>query len=916
MVLLLVFRSPIAAFVPALFGIAAVESGYGAVGLLAELHPITDVATALTSMMGLALGVDYSLLLVSRYREELASGLTPAQAAVAAQQSAGRTVLFAGVTLIIAMLAAIALSPGDFLFSAAASVATVALVSMAGSFLAAPAMLALIGTRIDRWRIGGAPREGGAWAAMARGVQRRPILWGGLALVPLLGLSVPALGLDTGPPDVRALPASSPARQDAQRVADVFGAGWAAPFEVYVADPSGPITTGKRLKAMATWQAKVARWPDVDTVIGPGAIATKQPALLKADQTVKRTQRTLGRSRRDARRLSAGLAQAGDGVQRLRGGLRQARDAAVQLSSGAGTGQTGARRLAAALRTARDGARRLTAGIAAAEDGAGKIDQALARAATGAGRLTRGLTRARDGSRKLQGGAGQLADGLRDGRTDVGKLTDAAGQATGDAEALIAALNGMTLGKADPRYRAAVQAAGKLSAFVTGKDPRDGRQVDPAYPGLGPALTQAQSQLGQAADAAAQLSSGAAQLGRGLTRLRDGAAGLRTGLGELHQATTKLHEGLGQITTHTRDLPAGLDQLASGATRLADGLARLENGNQQLAAGLRRGADHTGRLQSGLEDARDKTTQAADGSDGGQLDALQQRSPRLLDSGYFVLAALDGSKPGPRTQAGFAVNLQRGGQAARITVIPKSGANDPVTRELNDRLKAAMPDLAQSTGAQAVTSGVAAQVTDYQRVLGGRLPGLIAALSLVTVLVLIVLLRAIVLPILSVALNLLTVGASFGVVALCFNGQQPLMGGPGWADILSLLGTFTIIFALSLDYQVFILTRMRESWLYYGELEAAVTHAIDKTGRVVTGAAAIMGGVFIAFTTADLTIITQTGVGLATAVLIDATLVRLVLLPAAMRLAGPATFWLPGWLDRRLPNLDLEGPSTPTPVAA
>lgn len=238
--------------------------------------------------------------------------------------------------------------------------------------------------------------------------------------------------------------------------------------------------------------------------------------------------------------------------------------------------------------------------------------------------------------------------------------------------------------------------------------------------------------------------------------------------------------------------------------------------------------------------------------------------------------------------------------------MPEAGANDARTGALRDRLEAEMPGLARATGARAHLGGVAAQVDDYSRVLGGRLPLLVIALSVVSLLVLVVVLRALVLPAISVALNLLTVGASFGVVALLFQGGDPLLGGPGWADILSLLGTFTIVFGLSLDYQVFILTRMREAWDERNELDHAITHAITKTGRVVTGAAAIMGGVFVAFTFSELTIIRQTGVGLAVAVLIDATLVRLVLLPAAMRLAGRWTFSLPGWLERRLPRIDLE----------
>jgi RND superfamily putative drug exporter len=281
----------------------------------------------------------------------------------------------------------------------------------------------------------------------------------------------------------------------------------------------------------------------------------------------------------------------------------------------------------------------------------------------------------------------------------------------------------------------------------------------------------------------------------------------------------------------------------------------------------------------------------------------------LLESGYFVLAALDGSAPTARTQAGYGVNLERGGQAARITVIPESGPNDVATRDLRDRLERKVDALGRDADAQVALGGVAAQVADYQQVLGARLPILVIALSLVTLALLIVILRAPVLALISVLLNLLTVGAAFGIVALLFDGSPPILGGPGYADILSLLAMFTIVFGLSLDYQVFILARMRESRELHERLDDAIVDAIDRTGRVVTGAAAIMGGVFIAFSFSDLVIVQQTGIGLATAVLIDATLVRMVLLPAAMHLAGRWTFWLPNWLDRRLPDLDIEGAS-------
>ncbi|UTI63258.1 MMPL family transporter [Paraconexibacter antarcticus] len=913
-VLLLVFRSPIAALIPGLFGLAAVESGYGAVGLIATVHPITDVATALTSMMGLALGVDYSLLLVSRFREELAHGAEPAAAARTAQGSAGRTVLFAGATLVVAMGVAILLSPGDFLVSAAVSVATVAVISMGGAFLVVPAILGLLGHRVDKWRIGGIPRDDGNWASMARFVQRRPLVLGGLALLPLLALSVPALGLDTGPPDVRTLPKNAQARIDSQRTIAVLGPGWGAPFEVFVTDPDGPVTTATRLRAMERWQRRIARLPAVQTVIGPGAISQREPGLLDANRSVDRTQRALKNSRGQARKLSGGLAQARGGVASLRGGLRDARTASDQLGSGAGQGSAGAARLAAALTRARGGARQLRTGILRARDGAAKLSAALTSAQAGSRRLTSGLGKARQGARKLADGSGQLAAGLRSGQQDLTKLTAAATDAQAQTADLLKALSTMTLGRTDPRYRAALEAAGKLSAFATGKDPRNGQQIDPAYPGLSAALQTASGQLTQAADAAAKLQAGADQLQAGLQKLKHGSASLTSGLGKLDTGAGRLEHGLGRIGAQTGTLPSGLGQLADGADKLAAGLTRLEDGNRQLAAGLADGNTRSAKLQRGLAQARRQTANAASQGAGQdrQLKELQDRSPRLLDSGYFVLAALDGSSAGARTQAGYSVNLQGGGQAARITIIPKYGINTPQTTALNHTLQQELPSLERSTHANADLGGVAAQITDYQRILGARLPVLIIALSLVTLLVLVLILRTLVLPLISIVLNLLTVGASFGMIALLFQGQHPTLGGPGWADILSLLATFTIVFGLSLDYQVFILTRMREAFNHGGDLGEAITFAIDRTGRVVTGAAAIMGGVFIAFTTTDLTIIKQSGVGLASAVIIDATLVRMVLLPAAMRLAGRSTFWLPAWLDRLLPELDVDGAAEPT----
>jgi len=522
-VLLLVFRSPVAAGIPAVLGLATVASAYGLVDLVARSRDITDVATPLTSMLGLALGVDYALLMVSRFREFLAQGQSVTDAALASGQSAGRTVVFAGLTLLVTMVTAMLLSPGSFLLSAAIGVSAAGITGMFGALLAVPAMLALLGTNIDRLRIGGPIRSGGSWARYADAVQRRPIPAATAGLLVLLALAPPALGLDTGPPDVRTLPSENRARLDTEATARAIGPGWIAP-------------------------ARILALPDAD-----------------------------------------------------------------------------------------------------------------------------------------------------------------------------------------------------------GRAPSAAAVVD---------------------------------LGHRLETV----PGVRAVLG-----------------------------------------------------------------------------------------------PERGRAGVFAL-----------------------------TVIPAGAANSPETETLIQTLREQAREAPPGAGDVQV-GGVAAQLDDYRRVLSDRLPVLIAALSIVALLALIVVLRAVVLPLISIVLNLITVTASLGVLALVSTGDDPLLGGAGFADILALLGMFAIVFALSLDYQVFILARMREAFDHTGRLDVAITESIDATGRVITGAAAIMGGVFLAFMATKLQTVRQPGAGLVTAVIIDATLVRLVLLPALMRLSGKWCFWLPRWLDRLLPRLALEGPAQPAP---
>jgi putative drug exporter of the RND superfamily len=160
------------------------------------------------------------------------------------------------------------------------------------------------------------------------------------------------------------------------------------------------------------------------------------------------------------------------------------------------------------------------------------------------------------------------------------------------------------------------------------------------------------------------------------------------------------------------------------------------------------------------------------------------------------------------------------------------------------------------------------------------------------------LLRSVVLPALAVVFNLLTVAAAFGVLALLFQGDHPLLGGPGFLDAITASGVFSVTYGLSIDYQVFLLTRMREGYDMTGTTEGALDYGLRRTAGVVTGAALIMAGVFFAFATTDFSTTRELGVGLTVAVLLDATLVRLILLPGTLRLIGDRVWHRPKLLRR------------------
>jgi putative drug exporter of the RND superfamily len=173
-------------------------------------------------------------------------------------------------------------------------------------------------------------------------------------------------------------------------------------------------------------------------------------------------------------------------------------------------------------------------------------------------------------------------------------------------------------------------------------------------------------------------------------------------------------------------------------------------------------------------------------------------------------------------------------------------------------------------------------------------------LSLVTIAVLIPVLRSLAIPFLAALINLITISASFGIVALLFDGS--LLGGPGYIDAAVVPAIMMVMFGLAIDYEVFVFARIREEYVRTGSTRAAVTGGLDRTAHVVTGAATIMIFVFLAFSVSEFVVVRNFGVALAVGVALDAFVVRLIVVPAIMVRLGKWCWWIPAWLDRLLPG--------------
>jgi X-X-X-Leu-X-X-Gly heptad repeat protein len=886
LVLLIVLRAPVAALVLTAFGGMTTLMSFGAMALLGKAIEVDATAVALASMAGLALGVSYALLVYRRWRTEREAG--DALAASHAVDTAGRAVLIGGTALVVTLAMAPLIGPDTILISLGIGATLCAALAIGGAVVVMPAVMVILGHRLQAFSFGLPGFLMAPWNALAnRGggwVVRNATGAGAVATAILLALALPLTNVQTGPVSPELLPADDPARVAYDKISAVMGPGFATPFNVVVVSKDEPITDRAMLRRLDAFQEEIAADERVESVVGPGDLYATTADLKKLPKQLKSSKKMLKTAPAGLKELEEGLGTAGSGSEELQAGVAAAAAGAQQIASGSGRASSGSAQLHAGLSTARAGAAKISGGLSSALGGAKKLQ-------AGAGQLEGGTNDALAGAKQISGGLGQAVSKVKPGvpvvqamAGDVAASASSVNAAAASAKTTAAQIDQAVaqLGaSADPAALDTLAAASSSAAATSAS-------IGAAAGKLGGATAVSAAvadQLGQLSAGLEALYGGSRDLSSGIAKLNAGAAQLQSGQGDLVS-------GIGQLSTGGGSLTAGLEKLTAGAGTLESGLNQLSSGSGELAAGLSAAPGKIdpligglGEMQVAVAKFRGELPSAKD------IERLQASSPGLFNSGYFVLAAVAGSKAADRNQAASVVNLRGGGTAGMIMVVPKESATEPVTRDLGEELVAMSDSFAKETGTEAAVGGNGGAFGDFTSDAGADIWPVVIAESIVVALMLMAMLRSVVLPVVAVAFDLLTALATFGILTVLYSGEDALLSGPGYIDPISIIGIFAFVFGVSMVYEVALLYRTREAFLETGDAHGAVLTGVRETAAAATGAAAVMIAAIVPFAVADLMSVQVFGVGVAIAIVLDALIVRPVLLPAAASMLGRWSWW-------------------------
>lgn len=820
-ILSLVLGSLVAMGLPIITAVVGLGVALATVGLVGHLLAIPSAGPTLATMIGLGVGIDYALFLITRHQDQMRDGMPIRESIAQAVATSGSAIVFAGCTVVVALLAlGVAGIPLVSALGYASAMAVVAAVLVAITLL--PAFLGLLGHRI-RWASlpafmrPGRRRDQGMWAKWAGVVHRHPWVVAGVSLAALVPLIVPVFSLELGQEDVGATSKETTERQAYDLISAGLGVGYNGPLQVASSlDPPATQSdeyTQKYNKAMSL----------------KSDLEKKQKELPKQQQQLEDEQAQLEAEQASLERQSAQL---------------QTQQAALEQQAAALRGQQAdLERQADRLRAEQ---RRLEAEQARLEARRDQLRREARRLAAQARPLVRELVRLRGHERVLERRIARAEQDGDDARVE--------------------------------RLQARLDAVEAEQTAVQKK--------------LAPLEAEARSLARQAR-----------RLQEQAQRLQQQADALQRQADSLTRQKAELERQAASLQAQGNELQAEADSLR----RQGDALEQQATELQQKADDLKAEQQQAEQEQKEAEQLQDELTQMMTAA-GGDARGTDLRVVNLQKG----LSGTDGVATLTPPQ------INKKGDVVLLSAVPTTAPASDDTADLVGHVRdSVLPKTNKGEGITSYVGGYTASYVDLASLISARLLLVIGTVILLGFLLLMVAFRSLLIPLQAAVTNLLSAAAAFGVLTAAFQWGWgiDLLGIDTAASTVPIasyvpLMMFAGLFGLSMDYEVFLVSHVQQHVHEGAEPRQAVHSGLVSSARITTAAALIMASVFASFILDADPTIKQFGVGLSVAVLLAGILV-VTLAPAALVIFGRAAWWLPGWLDKVLPHISIEGEPPP-----
>ncbi|MCL6458074.1 MAG: MMPL family transporter [Gorillibacterium sp.] len=845
-ILFVVFRSAVAPFIPLLAVGFSYLASQSIVAFLVDRFdfPLSTFSQIFLVAILFGIGTDYCILLISRFKEELAHGKEPDEAIITTYKTAGKTVIVSGIAVLVGFIS-IGFSTFSLYRSAVAVAVGVAMLLLA-LFTLVPFFLSVLGKGIF-WPAKGLMehKPSKLWETAGKFSLKRPLL----ALLLVAVVIVPFLTFYTGKQSFNSMDEIGN-KYDSVKAFDIisqsFGPGEALPGSVLIKSDK-PLNTTEGLANLEQIARELTKVEGIKTVRSVTRPTGEPLADLQVSSQVDQLGTGIGQGSQGLGQISQGLTDAGSALKENAPKIKAAASGATELVKGTADLKTGIVQLG-------DGLKQIEQGLKDGSVGAGELSEGLKQAQTSAQQLAGASSTLLGSYNQMQTGLGQITQGYSSVATKAGELAKGLGSVGEGLSGL--ALKYPELQK-DPDF---LQAQGALGQLQTGASQ------------LSTCLTQLNTQLGGVTQGLTQANAGLKQASGGQAALATGLSKLGAGISELQKGITQAAAGQGQIITKVPDLTGGIDQLNEGQKQLQQGFADLGGQLDQLTSGLDQSASGLSEVTTGLESAQDYMKGLADSPD------------KQLTGWYVPQQALEQAE----FQQVLDTYLSPDRTIAKFDIVFTGNPYEEETMDLIDPLKQAVERGIKGTdlaNAEYAVGGISSMNHDLQAISSGDYTRTVIFMLIGISIILMLLFRSIIIPMYIIFSLLLTYYSSMAITEVIF-ARIFNYAGISWA--VSFFG-FVMLMALGVDYSIFLMDRFKE-YPHLSERDA-ILEAMKNMGSVIMSAAIILGGTFAAMLPSGLMSIMQ----IATVVLSGLALYAFVILPlffpVMVRTFGPANWW-------------------------